>query len=93
MKIFLCSHLVMLRWSGGETAANLDQISAAAAIVNAEEPLAVGAAVRILCDRYEANGVVSNCEIDPLGYFIEIALSEPWSPEIFRPDHFFDPVF
>jgi hypothetical protein len=90
MKTFLCSHLVRLRWSGRETAGNLEKISAGLATVNAEEALPIGAAVLIFAGLCELGGTVVRSKVDPLGYFIEVALDREWSPELFMPDHFFD---
>jgi hypothetical protein len=91
MKTFLCSHLVTLRWNNLETAANLEKISASAATANAEEALPVGAAVTLSTGLCELSGTVTHCELDPCGYLLEIALDREWSPELFSPDHLFDP--
>lgn len=91
MKTFLCSHLVVLRWKGRQTAANLESISAGLATVNAEEGLPEGEMVTVAAGTCELSGKVARCQSDPLGCFIDVALDREWSPEVFLPDHFFDP--
>jgi hypothetical protein len=91
MKTFLCSHLILLRWNGRSIAGNLEKISPAAALLNLEDALPEGAAVTIVAGDHELAGTVTGCEMDPLGYFIDIALEREWSEREFRPDHFFDP--
>jgi hypothetical protein len=96
MKTFLCSHLVTLRWNAGETCANLERISRDVATVNAEQPVPVGEAVRIVARDFEIRdfeikGTVARCALELLGHEIEVALEEHWSPDLFLPDHMFDP--
>lgn len=91
MKQYLCSHLVVLQSAGGDTTANLEKIWADGASVNAEESIAEGSAVAILADGYRLPGVISSCESDSGGNFMEIALDDEWSKEKFLPDHLTDP--
>jgi len=91
MKTFLCSHLVTVHWHDHETEGNLEEISARSAVVNTDEALPLGTAVSITCEECELAGSVTGCEIDPLGYFVQVALSDEWTVAVFRPEHLFDP--
>jgi hypothetical protein len=91
MKTFLCSHLVTLCWDRNKTEGNLEEISARSAVVNTDQALPLGTAVSITCEEYEMAGSVTSCEIDPLGYFVRVALSDEWTAAVFRPEHLFDP--
>jgi hypothetical protein len=91
MKTFLCSHLVNLRWNGREAFANLERISRGTATVNSDEPLPVGTPVAIRAEDCELTGTVSRCVLEMSGHEIDVVLAQPWSPEIFTPEHLFDP--
>jgi hypothetical protein len=91
MKTFLCSHLVILKTRDREIGANLERISCALATVNAEEQLAVGAAVTLDTGAFDLVGTVVRCSLEVSGYEIEVALQPEWSLEAFVPDHLFDP--
>lgn len=91
MKQYLCSHLIILRTQGRDTSANLEKIWADGASVNAEEPLAPGSAVEILADGCHLLGVITSCESEGDGNFLEISLDVEWSRDKFLPDHLTDP--
>jgi hypothetical protein len=91
MKIFLCSHLVTLRWNRRAIIGNLERISHEVATVNAEESLPIGEQVAICTESCELKGTVARSFLEMSGHEIDIALEAPWSLEIFVPDHLFDP--
>ena len=91
MKIFLCSHLVTLRWKDRASVANLERISTELATVNSEERVAVGEPVTISAEECDLKGTVVRCMLDHSGHEIEVALQPAWSIETFVPDHLFDP--
>lgn len=91
MKTFLCSHLVTMRWEGRQTVANLERISRDVATVNADQPLSTGVTVIINPEDCELTGTVARCTLEMSGYEIDVALDQPWSPEVFLPHHLFDP--
>jgi hypothetical protein len=91
MKTFLCSHLVTVRWRDRETSANLERICRDEATVNAEEPVPVGEAVTIHTGVCLLPGTVARCTMEMSGHEIDVALEQTWSPDVFMPDHLFDP--
>jgi hypothetical protein len=91
MKIFLCSHLVTLRWQGRATIANLERISSKVATVNSEEPIPLSETVTISTEDCELRGTVIRTALEMSGHEIDIALETNWSTEVFVPDHLFDP--
>ncbi len=70
--------------------ANLEQISEHNLVILADEELADGSSVTVLCKSHELNGVVEYAEYDEvLGNFIHVRLhsDSEWSTDYFRPEH------
>jgi hypothetical protein len=95
---FLCSDLVMLRWSDEaraerQEAVVLENISTSGACVQAEVPVAESARVSLVCGKAEFHGYVRSCYLRDDGYFIGIAFDEDskWSKSKFLPEHLLDP--
>jgi hypothetical protein len=94
---FLCSDLVMLRWSDDERRREetvvLENISTSGACVQAEVPVAENADVALLCGSAEFHGYVRSCYLRDAGYFIGIAFDtdSKWSKAKFQPEHLLDP--
>ncbi len=70
--------------------ANLEEIDENSATVLSEASISNGKKVRILCESNQLRGVVTACEKDELGYFIEVRLDPDsrWSERWFTPQHF-----
>ena len=95
---FLCSDLVLLRWSEGdlrgrEETVVLENISASGACVQAEVPVIENSGVTLLCGSAEFHGYVRSCYLRDAGYFIGIAFDadSKWSKAKFQPEHLLDP--
>ncbi len=95
---FLCSDLVMLRWSDDERRRHeetvvLENISTSGACVQAEVPVTESARVTLLCGSAEFHGYVRSCYLRDDGYFIGIAFDadSKWSKAKFQPEHLVDP--
>lgn len=95
---FLCSDLVMLRWSDEsqrpcEETVVLENISTSGACVQAEVPVAESVEVTLLCGPAEFHGYVRSCYLRDGGYFIGIAFDpdSKWSKAKFQPEHLLDP--
>jgi hypothetical protein len=94
----LCSDLIHLQWRKGKgwtrpANAILEEISPASACVHSEVPVPANSVVRIRRGDKTIEGTVVNCAFDSIGYFAEIEFNAgfEWSPELFRPEHLFDP--
>jgi hypothetical protein len=94
---FLCSDLVVLRWSDAarrrEETVVLENISTSGACVQAEVPVTENAGVTLLCGSAEFHGYVRSCYLRDAGYFIGIAFDtdSKWSKAKFQPEHLLDP--
>jgi hypothetical protein len=95
---FLCSDLVMLRWSDDkcrrrEATVVLENISTSGACVQADVPVTENAVVTLLCGSAEFHGYVRSCYLRDAGYFIGIAFDadSKWSKATFQPEHMLDP--
>jgi hypothetical protein len=95
---FLCSELVTATYDQrpGEMCqaiANLEEISAGAAVVLLEEKPRLGAPISLNTQGHDVFGVIASRDYDEtLGWFTTVifdAASE-WSPELFAPDHLLD---
>jgi len=95
---FLCSDLVMLRWSDDERRRRaetvvLENISTSGACVQADVPVTEGADVTLVCGSAEFHGYVRSCYLRDEGYFvgIEFDADSKWSKAKFQPEHLLDP--
>ena len=70
--------------------ANLEEIDEWSATVLSEASISKGKHVRILCASNQLRGVVTACEKDELGFFIDVKLDPDsrWSERWFTPQHF-----
>lgn len=95
---FLCSQLVALTHSSGGTTAtsivNLEEIWKNGAILEAETPVAEGAAMELDCGRARFAGRIVHIEPHEFGWRLEVEFSPgtPWNPEHFQPEHLLDPA-
>lgn len=80
-----------MRWNGRQTVANLERISRDVATVNADQPLPLEQAVTLSPEECELTGTVTRCTLEMSGYEIDVALDQPWSQDVFVPQHLFDP--
>ena len=90
---YLCSELVTLRFAGESRVLNLEEIDAAIAVLDSEDPLPVGIPAEIDTGFCRFSGTLVSADRTPLGWRIEFefAPSDPWSIDRFRPSHLLDP--
>jgi hypothetical protein len=93
----LCADMVEVRWkprSGGRrrTTAILEDISAAGACLQVEEPIPLGVEVSWNHPKQKFQGQVRYCVYREIGYFVgvEFDLSFRWSKETFKPEYLLD---
>jgi hypothetical protein len=93
---YLCSHLVILKNNSRTPAANLfanlEEIWATGALLEAEEPIDVGAKIELRGGTATFAGQVVHAEHDETGWRLEVEFSPltPWSVEKFTPEHLLD---
>jgi hypothetical protein len=94
----LCADLVEVEWRDSRgilqrQTANLEDISTNGACIQLEQPVDVGATLRIIHPRKTLVGEVRYCVYRDIGYFLGVELdpSTKWSPKMFKPMHMLDP--
>jgi hypothetical protein len=92
-KQYLCSHLVTVRWAGGETMGNLEKIWSRGATLDVEEGVAVGAELFLTLNTDIVRATVTACKEDKAGTLLDVEFesSYTWNQERFCPEHFTDP--
>jgi hypothetical protein len=94
----LCSDLIPVIWikSWGvreEMTANLENVSASGACIQAERPIPRGAVLELSYGKQRLRGKVRYCSFQQIGYYVGIQF-EPgvkWSGRQYRPKHLLDP--
>jgi hypothetical protein len=93
---YLCSHLVALKNNSRAPAvnlfANLEEIWATGAVLEAEEPVDVGTNLELRGGAATFVGHIVQVERHELGWRLEVEFSSmtPWSVEKFAPQHLLD---
>lgn len=90
---YLCSHLVTLRSDGKSCTANLEEIQADGAVMETDFVMNPGTAVELDCGTVSLAGKITKAEEHGFGcrVTVEFSPSNTWSPELFRPEHMYDP--
>ncbi len=73
--------------------AHLEDIALSGACVEVDEPVPVGALLRLVCRDFRVTGRVRHCTFRGTGYFVglEFREGEKWSRGRFWPQHLTDP--
>lgn len=97
-KHYLCSELVTAKWHdrfhhAREEIVNLGEIWECGALLETESPIRVETSLRFVGGGMELHGRVTGCSADFAGNMVEIEFEEGcrWSPELWEPEHLFDP--
>ncbi len=92
LRRYLCSELVTLRIAGESRVLNLEEIDAAVAVLESEDPLPVGIMAEIDTGAHRFSGNIASAEKTPIGWRIEFEFSPAtqWSIDLFRPSHLLD---